>query len=178
MYPSSERTIRSNRTHVDAESAAFYAGTTFRTFKEMTLAAGGELVVKMTRPVDLIIRKFAMKVTVGELRCDIYRGATPGGTWNALLPIIASCEFADLPQPIYAAQCSLESGGTVTGGVLYDVMHVKTSGTSAQSFTIGDEIGDMLGIPKDSVGLYKFTNPGNVSATGIFMMRWEELPIK
>ena len=39
--------------------------------------------------------------------------------------------------PIYQAQCSLASGGTTTGGTLYDLMHVKTAGASGQSATIG-----------------------------------------
>lgn len=154
-YPATKQSARSDRAAVDSELASFYAGTQFRTFKEITLASGASLVVKMVRPVDLVLRKFAMHVNEGEMRCEIYRGATPGGTWSGALPI-------------YASQCTLTSGGTFTGGELYDLMHVKTAGASGQSSTVGDEMSDTLGI-------YKFTNPGNASATCIFTMWWEEV---
>ena len=175
IYPASKFSARSDRAPVDSELASFYAGTQFRTFKEITLAAGGSLVVKMTRPVDLVIRRFAMHVKEGEMRCEIYRGATPGGTWSDALPVIPKCELSARPLPIYQAQCSLASGGTTTGGTLYDLMHVKTAGASGQSATVGDDMVDALGIPKDSVGLYKFTNPGNSSTTCVFTMWWEEI---
>ena len=169
-YPATKQSARSDRAAVDSELASFYAGTQFRTFKEITLASGASLVVKMVRPVDLVLRKFAMRVNEGEMRCEIYRGATPGGTWSGTLPIIPKCEASIRPLPLYASQCTLTSGGE-----LYDLMHVKTAGASGQSSTVGDEMSDTLGIPKDSVGIYKFTNPGNSSATCIFTMWWEEV---
>lgn len=174
-YPATKQSARSDRADVDSELASFYAGTQFRTFKEITLASGASLVVKMVRPVDLVLRKFAMRVNEGEMRCEIYRGATPGSMWSGTLPIIPKCEAAVRPLPLYQSQCTLTSGGTFTGGELYDLMHVKTAGASGQSSTVGDEMSDTLGIPKDSVGIYKFTNPGNASATCIFAMWWEEV---
>ena len=177
MYPSSVKRIRSDRVQVEPSFGGFYAGTTFRAFKEITLAANASLNIKMTRGVDLVLRKFAMHVKEGEMRCEVYRGATPSGTWNDAISIIPCCEFSDLPAS-YATQCTLTSGGSYTGGTLYDLMHVRTAGASGQSSTVADEATDALGIPKDSVGMYHFTNPGNSSSTCIFTMLWEELPIK
>lgn len=177
-YPSSIPGQRNNRAKVDSELASFYAGTQFRTFREITLAPAAVLNVKMVRPIDIIIRSFTMHVNDGQMRCEIYRGATPGGTWNGTLPIIGKCEFTDNPLPIYAPQCTLTSGGTFSGGTLYDLMHVKTSGASGQSATVGDEMDSQLGIPGGSTGIYSFSNPGNSSATCIFTMWWEELPVK
>ena len=178
MYPSSQPGNRNNRVKVDQELGSFYAGTQFRTFKEITLPAAGVLNIKMARPIDIIIRGFKMQVSAGEMRCDIYRGATLGGTWSGSLPIIGKCEFADNPAPIYVPQCTLTSGGTFSGGTLYDLMHVKTSGATGQTATVGDEMDSQLGAPAGSVGLYSFSNPGNSSATAIFSMWWEELPVK
>lgn len=67
-YPATKQSARSDRAAVDSELASFYAGTQFRTFKEITLASGASLVVKMIRPVDLVLRKFAMHVNEGEVR--------------------------------------------------------------------------------------------------------------
>lgn len=103
MYPSSQPGNRNNRVKVDSELGSFYAGTQFRTFKEITLAPAGVLNLKMVRPVDIIIRGFSMHVNNGEMRCEIYRGATPGGTWNGAVPIIGKCEFTDNPLPLYSS---------------------------------------------------------------------------
>lgn len=69
-------------------------------------------------------------------------------------------------------------GGSATGGTLYDLMHVKTAGATGQAATVGDESENQLGVPSGTIGAYKFSNPGNSSATCIFAMWWEELPIK
>lgn len=178
MYPSSLPGNRNARTKVDNELGSFYSGTQFRTFKEITLAASATLNVKMERPVDIIIRGFQMSVNTGEMRCEIYRGATLGGTWSSALPIIGKCEFSDNPLPLYVPQCTLLSGGSFTGGTLYDLMHVKTAGATGQAATVGEEMNDQLGAPSGSTGVYSFSNPGNTSATCIFKMWWEELPTK
>jgi hypothetical protein len=57
-------------------------------------------------------------------------------------------------------------------------MHVKTAGATGQASTVGDEMESQLGAPAGSTGIYKFMNPGNSDAVGIFAMWWEELPIK
>jgi len=178
MYPSSLPGNRNNRVKVDSELGSFYAGTQFRTFKEFTLAAKATLNIKMVRPVDIVIRGFGMHVNGGDVRCEVYRNATPSGSWNDALPIIGKCEFSDNPLPIYIPQCTLTSGGTFTGGTLYDLMYVKAVSATGQSATIGDEMESQLGAPSGSTGIYKFSNPGNSEAHCIFNMWWEELPVK
>lgn len=176
MYPSSQQEQRNNRAKVDSELASFYSGTQFRTFKEITLAPGAVYVMKMSRAVDLVIRGFQMQVNSGEMRCDIYRGATFSGTFADSLLIIPKCEFANLPIPIYATKCAIVGGGDISGGTLYDLMHVKTAGATGQAATVGRENQNSLGAPAGSIGGYRFSNPGNASATAIFSMWWEELP--
>lgn len=176
MYPSTIQIFRSDRANVDNELASFYAGTQFRTFKEITLAPAGVYVVKMMRPIDIIIRSFTMHINSGEMRCDIYRNATLSGTFSDVLPVIQRNETALRPTPLYQPKCSLSGGGSASDGTLYDIMDVKTSGASGQAATVGDENVNQLGAPANSVGTYKFSNPGNASATCVFAMWWEELP--
>lgn len=178
MYPSSKSGSRFDRVKVENDLASFWAGTQFRAFKEITLAPGGVYVVKMVRPVDIVIRGFEMHVNTGEMRCDIYRAATFSGTFGDTLQIIPKNEFADNPPPAYQTQCALTGGGNISGGTLYDLMHVKTSGASGQASTVQDSNENLIGAPAGSVGGYRFSNPGNASATCIFAMWWEELPIK
>jgi len=178
MYPSSQAGHRFDRVQVDADEASFWAGTQFRAFREITLAAGGAYVIKMTRPVDIVIRGFSMHVNTGEVRCEIYRGATLSGSFSDAIQIIPKNEFSDNPAPAYQTQCSLTGGGAISGGTLYDLMHVKTAGASGQASTAQDSDDNLIGAPAGSIGGYKFTNPGNSSATAIFAMWWEELPSK
>lgn len=175
MYPSSIPDVLSNRARVDNELASFFAGTQARTFREISLAAGASLYVRMLRPVDIVIRRFGLFVNAGELRCDIYRGATPAGVWSESLPVLAANEMSVRPAPAYVPKSSIEAGGTFSGGTLYDVISVKTSGAGGQQFTVGNVPSDILGAPAGT-GWYKFSNPGTGTSVGIFTLRWEELP--
>lgn len=175
MYPSSLPDAPFNRTKTDDQLAAFFAGTQARSFRELSLTAGATLYVRMVRPIDVILRKFGLFVNAGEIRCEIYRGATPSGTWSESLPVIPKNETAGRPTPAYVPQSHLEAGGAFTGGTLYDVIHVKTAGATGQQSTVGGNRDDILGAPAGT-GWYKFTNPGTGAATGIFTISWDELP--
>jgi len=175
VYPSSIPDNGFDRTKVDPELASFHAGTQARSFREISLAAGASLYVRMARPVDIIIRRFNLYVNAGEIRCEIYRGATAAGTWAETLPVFAKCETGMRPKPLYVPQSKLYAGGTFSGGTLYDLIHIKTSGGGGNQGTVGNSSDDVLGAPVGT-GWYKFSNPGAQAAVGIFSMWWEELP--
>ena len=159
MFPSSEKQVRSNRLLVDDFPAAFYAGTIFRAFKEITLPSGGVLNIAMTRAVDLLLRKFSLQVNSGEVRCEIYRGATISGAYNETIPIIPCCEYSDLPGN-YVTRCELVAGGGFSGGTLFDLIHIKTSGATAHAATASADTGVALGIPSGSTGLERLARVG------------------
>lgn len=168
--------VPSDRAKVDPELASFHAGTQARAFREISLAAAGALYVRMVRPVDIVLRRFSLFVNSGELRCEIYRGATPAGVWSENILVIPKCETSMRPAPIYVPKSTLNAGGSFSGGTLYDVIHVKTAGGSGQQLTVGNSSDDVLGAPAGT-GYYKFSNPGNSAAAGIFSLWWEELPL-
>lgn len=175
MYPSSNPDAPFNRIKTDTELTSFFAGLQARTFREISLAAGATLYVKMVRPTDIIIRRFGLYVNAGELRCEIYRGATIAGVWAESLPVIPKNEISARPLPQYVPQSHLEAGGTFSGGTLYDVIDVKTAGAGGQQLTVGNTRDDILGAPAGT-GFYKFSNPGSGTAVGIFTLAWDELP--
>lgn len=77
MYPSSEPGNRNNRVKVDSELGSFYAGTQFRTFKEITLAVGATYVIKMVRPLPHYVPQ-----------CTLTGGGTfTGGTLYDLMKV-------------------------------------------------------------------------------------------
>jgi len=177
MYPSNIPSALNDRTKVDSELASFYAGTQARTFFALSIGAGLSVYVRMYRPVYIILRNFKLVVNALQIRCEIYRGATPAGVWDTELPIISKNESSVRPLPLYVPKVTLQTGGTFTGGTLYDLLDIKTSGATAQQLTVGGESQSDLGVAKDSVGYYKFTNPGTGTAKGVFSTWWEELPI-
>lgn len=176
MYPSSLPEARNSRVNIDSQLASFYAGTLARTFYELSIGAGLSVYIRMQRPVDIILKSFKLAVNAGEIRLEIYRGATPAGVWSTELPILPKNETALRPLPLYVPKSSLQTGGTFSGGTLYDVLDILTANATAQQSTVGGEAQSDLGAPKDSVGYYKFTNPGSGTAKGIFSAWWEELP--
>lgn len=170
MYPSSLPEAPFARTKTDDQLASFFAGVQARSFRELSLAAGASIYVRMVRPINVILRKFGLFVNAGEIRCEIYRDATPSGTWSESLPVIPKNEMSVRPAPAYVPQTHLEAGGT-----LYDVIHIKTAGGTGQQSTVGGNRDDILGAPAGT-GYYKFSNPGSGTATGIFTVAWDELP--
>lgn len=176
MYPASDQPIRSNRSQVEDDLASFWAGTQFRVVREITLASEAEYVIRFDRAVDVVIRGFTMSVTSGEVRCEVYRGPTFGGTFSDIIPVLPKNGLASRPEPIYQTQSTVTGGGTISGGTLYDVLDVKTANSTAQSSTIRQNDENMVGAPGGSSGGYKFSNPSNSSSTCIFTMWWEELP--
>ena len=174
-HPSSIQSIGNNRIPVEEFSSGFFAGTQFRTFKEITLAAGASIVVRMTRTVNMRIDEFSLSVNDGIIRCEVYRGATPSGSWSTALPVIPKNEMSLRPLPLYTSGVTIDSGGSITGGTLYDLIIAKTSGAVAQASTVGSTGMDHLGVPIGSA-YYKFSNPGSSSASGIFVAQWEEFP--
>lgn len=175
MYPSSIKQIRQSRVDVSPELSSFYAGTQFRVFKEISLAAGASMVLKLDRLCDIIIRGFSLDMTEGELKAEIYSGSTPGGSFSEVVPIFPKNISASLPTPAYKTQATMTTGGTIANGTLIDVLRAKTTNASGQISSIGAKLEDQYGAPLGT-GFYKISNPGNSTATAVFKMWWEELP--
>jgi len=175
MYPSSIKQNRQSRVDVSPELASFFAGTQFRVFREITLGAGASMVLKLDRTCDIIIRGFDLDVSAGELKAEIFSGATTGGSFSEAVTIFPKNLSSSLPTPVYKTQAVMTTGGTISGGTLIDVLRVKTSNATGQVASIGGKIEDQYGAPAGT-GYYKISNPGNSDATAIFKMWWEELP--
>jgi len=175
MYPSSLPDHGNDRAKVDPELASFHAGTQARSFRELSLAAGASLYLRMDRPVDIVIRRFSLTVQANRIRCEIYRGATIGGTWAEVVPVFPKCETNERPLPLYVPQSKIYAGGSFTGGTLYDIIDITSAGVPTNQRTVGNSVDDVLGVPAGT-GWYKFTNPDAGTALGIWSMWWEELP--
>lgn len=68
-----------DRTKVDAAQTSFFEGREFRSFLELTLAAGASQVIKVASAVPFILFGQELSVSSGELRLAPTIGGTEGG---------------------------------------------------------------------------------------------------
>ena len=169
------------RFRVDVAQTGFFEGREFRTFKELNIAAGATLVMRVTVPVNTILQNVSMTLDAGSVKLRTVSGGTPAGTFSESLPIIpkntmTGGKFPAPTLPLYAAQNSVASGGTsITGGVDIDVIRIVVANASGQASSVGNAQDDYRGV---GPGIYYwvFNNFGSGAATGVFSSFWEERP--
>lgn len=166
------------RVRVDPAQTGFFEGREFRTFYEFSIAGGTSVVLKFSCPVDFIL--FAQKLTVdaGSIRLSAITGATESTPFNTAMPVIGKNRMASrrkYPGGYYAAQATIASGGTITGGTVVEVVRVVSNGATAQQSTVGGQTSDERGLPAGAYYL-KLEKIGLGAATGVYSLFWEERP--
>lgn len=169
----------SRRLRVDPGQTGFFAGRFFRSYIESLIpVAGPSVQFRFTSPIDFILWLQSLELTQGATELRIYTGATGSGTWTQR-PVIGVNRMAQRPQPYYAAQCTLETGGNFTGGTEVDVLKVRTSAANNTAQNVGDSWTER-GLP---AGVYygrlqTLTGGLNVNdpAQLIYALTWEERP--
>jgi len=159
------------RLRVDVAQTGFFAGREFRTFRRISLAAAGTLVVRAVVPVDTILFGLSLDLVDGWVDLETRVGGTPGGTFSETLPIFRRNNMTTAP--VLTAQNVLTAGGTHTGGTVLDVLAVRASTATAQASSVGAGITDERGIAPNTY-YFVLTNPGSGTATGVWRAWWEE----
>jgi len=170
------RTLRSNRyaaLFVETIHTGFVEGKEFRSFFDFSLSTGEVKVIKFVSPVPFIIHFQSFNVVEGELEFKSIAGATEAGTFNQAVPIFGKNRSAERPEPYYEGQITLNSGGTITGGVNSETVRLKTSGVSAHASTVGTDVTDVRFLPAGTYYL-QFTATG--TTRGVYTLSWEERP--
>lgn len=169
------------RYRVDVGQTGFFEGREFRTFKELSIAAGATLVMRITVPVNTILQHVGLVLDSGSVKLRTVAGGTPTGTFSDAMPIIrknnmAGGVFPAPPLPLYTAQNLVESGGTaLTGGVDIDVLRLVVANASGQASSVGGNQDDARGVGPGTY-YWVFNNFGSGTATGVFSSFWEERP--
>lgn len=160
------------RLRVDAAQTSFFEGREFRSYIELNIPAGSTTVVRFTAPQDFILHNQTLMLDDGFVRMSAATGGAEGGSWSAL-PVIGKNRMASRPTPLYAAVCSLSTGGTHTGGTEVEVIRLKTSGATGQAQSVG-AVSAERGLP---AGVYyiRFQNLGSGATTGVYSLFWEEV---
>lgn len=167
-----------SRVATEVGSTGFLLNREFRTYHELIKTAAASQYYRFTAPVNFILVGINLRLDAGAARAAAVAGATFGGTWTAL-PVRARNAMSTAPA--YTPVCTMETGGTVTGGVETDVIRVRATaaGSGGQSSIV--EGGALLqrGLPAGTYAIKVDTITGVADATavnGIFEMLWEERP--
>lgn len=162
-----------SRLRVDVGQTGFFAGREFRTFYEFNIPSGQTVVVKVVAPVNTIMQTFGAELDLAELRIEFRVGGTEGGTFATALPVIPVNGMSTAST--YTPQITLNAGGTHTGGIVYDLLHLYSGANPNKSVASTGSEDLPLGFP---AGTYYITlqNIDGANATGIFRARWEERP--
>jgi len=159
------------RLRVDVAQTGFFAGREFRTFRRLSIASGGVLVVKAVVPIDVILFELAIELVDGWIDIETVAGGTPGGTFSETLPIFRRNNMS--VAPVVTPQVVLTAGGTHTGGTILDVLAVKAASATAQSSSVGGRTTDERGVAPATYH-FRISNPGSGTATGVWRAWWEE----
>ncbi len=164
------------RLRVDVGNAGFFTGKEFRTFREFSIASGTSLVIRANVVVNTILLEQGLELDAGSLRITTYLGGTDNGGFTTALPIVAKNFMTSVPQPPYAAQNRLYTGGVYNNnGTVVDIHRTVVSTATAAQATIGGSLGLERGLSPNTFYI-RLENFGTGSATGTVFLIWEERP--
>lgn len=163
---------QNQRLRVDVAQTGFFAGREFRTFYEWLTPTTELRVIKAVVPLNIILFELGVSLVEGELRMETLVGGTEGGVFGTPLPIFPTNTMSEKPQPPYANQVLLTTGGTLTGGTLLDPLIGKTSDNSNFAGSVGADQGAERGVGANT---YYF-RINTTLLRAIFKARWEERP--
>ena len=165
----------SQRLRVDPGQTGFFAGKMFRTYREFSVPTIGPAVyLRFTSPVDFILWQQSLEVDLGGIRLEVFTGATPSGTWT-LVPPVGVNRMVSRPQPYYAAQAGIYTGGTFTGGTEVDLLRARCASQTVSASNVGVGQDNERGLPAGDYYIKLSPLAGtNDTAVGIYRIIWEE----
>lgn len=163
---------RNARLRVDVGQSGFFDGREFRTFYEFNTATAQHF--QITVPINIIFKALSIGLVDGSIRFSTWAGSTESGTFDTSLPVIAKNRMTEAPQPPYASQVTIKTGGTRTGGTQLDSIRLATTNQSANVAAVGEGADNERGI---LAGTYHFSlEVLSGTAIGVFRATWEERP--
>jgi hypothetical protein len=159
------------RLRVDAGQTGFFERREFRISQELNISSGTSLVYKFSSPVNFILWEQAFECDANLLKFEAVVGGAEGGTFT---PVAIWGKNRMTEQPEYIGQVSINTGGSVAGGQVAEVLRIKASGATAQRVSVGNTAGSERGFPPGDYYLKLSAIGGNV--TGTFALVWEERP--
>lgn len=171
---------QNRRLRVDPGQTGFFAGKFFRAYIESVIpTAGPSFQFRFTSPIDFVLWSQVLELTQGALELRIYTGATSSGSWTSR-PVIGVNRMAERPQPPYASQVTLETGGNFTGGTEVDLIKVRAAAANSGAQNVEVQASER-GLPAGVYhGRFQTLTGGvtvNDAAQLLYSLLWEERPV-
>ncbi|WP_369952103.1 hypothetical protein [Ralstonia syzygii] len=168
------------RLRVDEEPIGFWAGKMFRAYYEFSIAAGGNRSFRFISPINFILTSQRLDVDDGGVRMAAYTGTiTPSGSWTPV-PQIGVNRSTERPLPGYTNQCTIETGGTFTGGTEVDVLRARgnaSGGLLGSGVNVGQAHATERALPAGTYYIRLDALAGVAGTSlGIYSISWEERP--
>lgn len=168
-----------HRLRVDVSQTGFWEGREFHHIHEINLAGGATRVFRYTAPVDTIVHGIDLHLDAGGVRLTVRHDVTEGGTWTPVTTGIHGANQMTLG-PLhrkynglaYERKVAVHTGGTVTGGIIDEILRLRTGDNANFSAAVGIG-GTEHGFPPGAYYIV-LENLGASTATGVVKVRWEE----
>lgn len=160
------------RVRVDVAQTSFWAGREFRTFQELTIAAGATATIRATVGVNIVLFDTSLIIDAGVVRMDLFAGGSAAGPWTSM-PVIRKNTMSTTP--VVASQVTLDYDGAYTPGVMIDRTRISASSQGGVGSSVGAYQGSERGVGPGTY-YYAITNEGNQTSKVIFKGHWEERP--
>lgn len=160
------------RLKVDVGQTDFFLGNEQRFFHEFNIPSGSSVWFRFTSPIDFILFEQTLTVDSGGIRFTAYTGGTESDTWTPVTTVIPKNFMSSAPH--YTRQVSIDTGGTLTGGNLREVVRLVSPGSTAHHATVSGGNQTERGL---SAGIYylQLENIANSGAsTGVYTITWAE----
>lgn len=163
-----------SRLRADVSQTGFWEGREFRLFEPID-TTGGDVVVKITAPIDFILRFQSLQGKTDDVVMKAYRlsdGGTEGGTFADTAYQLPNNAMSGTPAYMQTVKWSVGGTFTPTDPNLYrDFLEVQVSNATAQQSTVGASSVPERGLPADT---YYLVFSGGGTAT--FFSIIEERP--
>lgn len=164
----------------------FYANRQFRTFLEFstangnTIPTGQRILIRATLNVNTILTLANIELDAGSVRVRSFAGGTPTGVFSAM-PVVRANAMSTAPaytavDTYEATAPGLAATVNITGGVLGDVVRVKTANQNVSTSSVSVNGGaSVRGLPVGVVYIL-IESFGTDPAEGVIRFRWMEMP--
>lgn len=169
----------SPRLRVDPGQTGFFKGEMFRIFHEIDIPQGSSTFLRFVCPHNFILWGEKADLDAGAVRVENIIGGEPSGPWTNV-PVFPRNSMTEVPSPAPVNGMVVSVGGTVTGGVVADLMRIRTAANQGNSHSsnVGDQQSDERGLPPGTYFIKISPLPGVAeTTTGVIRMSWEERPI-
>lgn len=164
-----------SRTAVEVVSARLLLGRQFRTFFDFSIPSGQSAVIRFQSGSDFVLQSQSLNVTSGGVRFAAVVNATESGVFGSALPVVSKNRTTShRVGPDYVTVSAITSGGQISGGTEVEVIRVSGTSSGGHATTVSGAQNNHRMLP---AGVYylKLENTDNSTATGVYMVEWEEL---